>query len=200
MASGLVRAVEAMGWRLGQPATSPNSYLVGAGGNAEQLQSQLTRAQWRLMEDRYHPMEDQMIAFTGDRRLANSVAGEAGATVARAFAGAEGTTDRNLARYGVVADADQRRALDRRSSMAQELAVARTENSTRRQIRDLQTALSGDLMQIGNDIAGQSSSNVNAAGGLAAARQSSYDQAKASYKQNMISTGLTAGALALALL
>lgn len=200
MAKSLVRAVEAMGWQLGQPAAGPNSYLVGIGGNAEQLQSQLTRAQWRLMEDRYHPMEDQMIAFTGDRRLADLVAGQAGSTVARAFAGAEGTTDRNLARYGVVADADQRRALDRRSSMAQELAVARTENSTRRQIRDLQTALSGDLMQIGNDIAGQSSSDVNAAGGLAAARQSSYDQAKAAHKQNMISTGLTAAALALAFL
>lgn len=183
-----------------QNSTGPNSqYTVDANDTkADRMQATLTRRQWELMQDRYHPMEDELLGMAMDDGLAGRTADQAGARVNTAFDGTQAMTQRNLRRRGINADGDQRRAMGLRDAIARETGVAQTENSTRRQVRDGQTELATNLMNVGQGVASESTQNVNAAGDLATQRKAANAQRSAANKQSMISAGLGMAGLALA--
>lgn len=160
-------------------------------------QAALTRAQWRLFQEKYVPLEDEALATIMDGNLSATVANRAGQRVSEAFAGSDGMTDRRLARRGLLASASDRQVFARNRGLDRATAIAGAENTARQQTSDLRLALAGDAMQIGQGISGQASQGLSSAGSLASARDQQNKAAKAAQKQSNLAMGSSLAGTAL---
>lgn len=181
----------AMPWSSEGYQVDPNR----ARSDPQGAQGALTRAQWRLFEDRFLPLENEALATIGDATLPNTLADRAGAHVSQAFANTAGMTTRRLSRYGQSPDAEQHAVITRNRGLEQAVAHAGAENQTRTAVKDLQLALAGDALQIGQGISGQASQGLSSAAGMANAREEQGKAARSAQRQsNMAMLSSLAGA------
>lgn len=156
--------------------------------NPEEAQAQLTRSQFEFFEKNFLADEDAAIRFAGNRDLAEAKADEAGATIGDIVASSRGQTSRRLSRFGIQ-QSGRERAVDKRTrSLDEAAATGVAKNQTRRDVRDIQTAVAQDVLDVGKGISGQAGSALSSASGMAFARNQAHQQAKASRTANTIST------------
>ena len=96
----------------------------------------LTRAQWTDYQQRYAPLENQLMQLTtytpeGRAALQNNIA-KATADADAAFTSAAGAQQRNFARYGMAPTADQQAVMNRVNGMARTAAEVDAANTTTR--------------------------------------------------------------------
>lgn len=162
-------------------------------------QAALTRAQWRLFEDKFLPLEDEALATIRDARLPETLADRAGSQVATTFTDTAGMTQRRLSRFGQLPTGEEAAAIARQRGLQRATAIAGAENRTRDQVRDLQLALAGDAMQIGHGISGQASQGLASAASMANAREQQGKAARSAQRQsNMAMLSSLAGSALMA--
>lgn len=161
-------------------------------------QGALTRAQWRMFEDVGRPLELEALTRLTDPQMGQRNAEEAGALVSQAFDRHEGMAARRASRFGLQPTAEEQAVLSRRQGLSRALGIAGAENDARSSAADARLEMLASMMQIGRGISGQASEGLNSAAQMAFARDQAHDQAKASHKQSLLSTGLTGLGIALA--
>lgn len=187
--------------RAGLPAAAATAAHTVSPGTArndpEAGQAALTRAQWRFFQNQIRPYEDEALSFVMNRQRPNEVANDVGKRAGRFFDApiAQGGADRMLSRAGVRQTDEQRAAGERGRDLSRATSVVTSKNSARREVRDIQSALSTDIGNIGQGYAASASDSLSAAGGMAAARSQAGQQAKAAHRQSMISSTATGAGL-----
>lgn len=181
----------------------PNSDIGRAfqqlkGGNPsnlkpDQLQALITREQYADYVRRFQPFEDQLYAeLTPEQRAARleqdlTTAGE---SVDKQFDASRGIMDRQMSRYGLSLNPDQRRSVDRSFGLQETLGKVGARNLTRRNAYETDMGAMRDLTQVGRDMATTASSAAGSAAGMQAQRDAANRSMKAQAKaQNMQDIG-----------
>jgi len=172
-------------------------YTVNPNAGPEQGQAALTRAQWDYFKEFYRPLEEQVLA-EAMRTNFSEEADTAGGLASAASRTARGTLARNIRRStGGSLSAEERRAVDRRSSIARTSDVARAENTTRRSLADSRQSMLADAIGIGRGVQQTASSGLASAANMATSRELQYQQQQAAYQNQMMQGLGSAAALAI---
>lgn len=166
-------------------------------GDPSALNAQLIKAQRTDFNNRYRPLENEVIEKT-------SASSQADATAAAASAGKASTISReafmrDLARTGVSLTGEQQGAITRKSDLSSGLAKINAYNSAYRASDANKTDAMGDLVGIGKGIVGSASQGLSQASSMQAQREAAGDAAKAQSRAqttSLISTGLGIAAAA----
>lgn len=183
---------------LAQAEQTPGEYAQGltvsTSGDPQKIQGAVTRAQWEDFQNRYIPIENEVIdKVTAD---IEPEADRAGDFVRRAADNARDQRTRQLSRLGVNLTERQRVGLARRREIQNTLDTATAENTTRRSLRDRNLNALAGLIGTGKGIAGGANQGLSAAADMAAQREAQGRANKARHKQqNMQLAGLAAGAM-----
>lgn len=103
-----------------------------ASGNPKDVMAGIYRAQWQDYSTRFIPLEDELIATYDNPQVHARIMGEATAKTAGAFDAAQGSYQRTMARGGMAQDGMVQQESERAFGLGRTLALADTQNRTRR--------------------------------------------------------------------
>lgn len=158
----------------------------------DKAQARLTRNQYKLYERAFRQHEDAALSAALDPGAINQVADDASGRAAEAFDAQNGQAARRMSRYGIEATPAQQKVLDRKRGLSRDRVVASTENSIRDQADDARLDQLGDVLSLGAGIQQSGSAALGQAGGLARARESAYQDARARHSQSRRATNASA--------
>jgi hypothetical protein len=159
---------------------------AAAQANPDVASAILLREQWKDYEERFKPVEEDLI------RDVSGAGGAAGVTTAgdraqvetlRATARSRAQTNRQLRATGTTLSQDEREGLRRRQDMQLGLNLANTQNLARRQRDATNTQTMSDLVNIGRGVSAQAQRGLTQAGNLASARSAANEQISAGNRQ-----------------
>lgn len=167
-----------------------------ASQNPEKAQAMLIDQQREDFNQRYRPLEEAAIAEF--MKSPEQAAQRAGGVAGKAFSGASGMSERAMGRRGASMTADQRRASADATGLARARSIGTAENTTRRNVRDRNIEGLGTMVSIGKGISGGVNRDMGSAADMQSQRIQANKAASAARKQNMVSTAVSVGGLAIA--
>lgn len=167
---------------------------VDTAQGADQIQADITRAQWEDFQERYIPVENDLLALASTSS-ANAAADDSGNYMERAFANTTGQLGRQNQGLGAPVSARTQAAMDRQTDVAKASGIATAENLTRRAVDERNLNLMGDIIGIGKGINSSASNMANQAGGLATQRKLANDQISSQNQQSALSGALGGAAM-----
>ena len=146
-------------------------------GDADQAQSDLVEAQRADFDERFAPLEDELMGKI--TASTEPEADRAGRKVRQQERITRGSFMRDLARSGASATAPQKKSIRRARSLAKATGAAGAENMTRRETRDQNMETKGAVIGIGRGIQQAANRDLSTASGLQSTREQGERQAKA---------------------
>ncbi|MGB0969422.1 MAG: hypothetical protein ACPGVG_00465 [Mycobacterium sp.] len=168
-----------------------------AAANPSEASAEITRQQWQQFQERFRPMEDELIADISDMSSIGRDADRASTQVRDQFARARGTQQRNMRRAGISQDARQAGMSNRRSALAEALGRTNAENQTRRTSFDDKVNRLGDMIGTGRGLRTNAAGSLSQAAGMQTGRDAHNSAVSQQNRQQAMATMVSIAAMAM---
>jgi len=121
------------------------TYLNSSGGKnqASRNQAKLARSEWDDYKTRFVPIENELIGQIGDPSVYRENVGRATDSVSDTYATGAGEFERNMSRYGVQPNAEEKAQTERQYGLSRATAMTEAANRTRASVKDREMQLMG---------------------------------------------------------
>lgn len=176
--------------------------LGGGGGgsrqnNAADEAAAMSRAQYDDYNNRFVPIENEILGSIGDTEQQARDAAAAGVRSDQAFDVSSGVLGRNLGRLQVTPTAEVKQASDRKISLGRAIANVDAQNRTKMSAEDRDLSLAGGMIPVGRSLSMASQGNLQNVAQLEGARNNANSAADASDRAGKMQLAATVGMAAI---
>ena len=167
-----------------------------AGNDPQDMQAQVIRAQDRDYEERFAPLEKELIGMTKEN--GNKQANRAAKTLGQQNKISRQAFKRDLSRTGVALNQRQKASLSKARGLDAARNQANVENLTRRRVKDENMQSTASLIGIGRNVQQGVNRDLSTASSLQAGREAANANAKAANSAQKSQMAASVAGLALA--
>jgi len=109
---------------------------------ASETRARIARAEWDDYKRRFQPVENQMMAYATSTDDGRSV-GRVQQSIGQGFDSAQGQYERNMSRYGLAIDPEQRQSMQRNMALNEAATTAQGVSSARQAEEERRIGLMG---------------------------------------------------------